>query len=76
MDLRDHTELLAGDDGPRLDELGAFVEDGRGELYLLDRDGEVFQLAPSGDSILAWGPGLLGLVGVLLILRAPKRPRP
>jgi glucose/arabinose dehydrogenase len=72
-ELLDHSALLRGDDGTRLDRLASFVEDGRGELYLLDEDGEVFQLAPSAHGVMAWAPGLLGLVGVMLMLRSPRR---
>jgi len=53
----DHTAELAPGAGLTINELTAFGEDGRGELYILDRgvsdggNGEVFQIVPVLDSM-------------------------
>jgi len=56
----DHTTELAPDQGA-IDAPVGFGEDGLGEAYLVDQDGEVFRLAPEPSAPLLLALGALAL---------------
>ncbi len=48
QEQRDRTAELAPGGGRSLDEIVSFGEDARGELYIVDRDGELYRIVPGG----------------------------
>ncbi len=46
VDAADHTTELAPGHGLAIDNVSAFGEDARGELYVVDYDGEIFKIVP------------------------------
>ena len=73
-DYRERTaELRDAVNGGRLDNLVSFAEDGYGQLYLVDFDGEIFRVAQAVPE-----PGTFALVGVAALgfwLRPRRRSR-
>jgi len=49
QNLRDWRSTLAPGGGLRIDSVASFGEDARGELYVVDRNGEVFQIVAGGE---------------------------
>ena len=51
VDLRERTDELVPDQGS-IDFVSGFGTDGLGEIYILDLDGEVFQIVAPADPVL------------------------
>jgi glucose/arabinose dehydrogenase len=78
-------ELAVG--GFSIDDVTSFGRDARGELYIVDRGGEIFRIIPDGAPSACESPpvpmpsGAAGLLGLCLVLasaaalRAPTPPR-
>ncbi|MBP7149544.1 MAG: PQQ-dependent sugar dehydrogenase, partial [Acidobacteria bacterium] len=56
-DPRDHTTELAPGGGMSIGEITSFGQDARGEIYIVDRGGEVFKILPVLRNLEVSGPG-------------------
>jgi hypothetical protein len=54
---RDRTAELAPGGGLAVNQITSFGEDGRGEVYVMDRGGEVFKIVPILPNLQVSGPG-------------------
>lgn len=57
VDQADRTAELAPAGGPSIDNITAFGEDAYGEIYVVDRGGEIFKIVPVLANLEVSGPG-------------------